>query len=152
MIITDYYRMVRLQEYANNKTPRFDCIASTGEYPMFQDMATRSKVKRFYCYYNGIPDSFSNRARQKAERAITSTKNISSVFIPNINKPLFGYGDVKGTQDAILFVFSADYNLMEIFIARGYKPQQKALYTSMMRGDLNDEIIRIRQHAINLTK
>ena len=117
---------------------------------MFQDMAARSKVKRFYCYYNGIPDSFSNRARQKAERAITSTKNISSVFIPNINKPL--YGDVKGTQDAILFVFSADYNLMEIFIARGYKPQQKALYASMMRGDLNDEIIRIRQHAINLTK
>ena len=152
MIITDYYRMVRLQEYANNKTPRFDCIASTGEYPMFQDMAARSKVKRFYCYYNGIPDSFSNRARQKAERAITTTKNISSVFIPNINKPLFGYGDVKGTQDAILFVFSADYNLMEIFIARGYKPQQKALYASMMRGDLNDEIIRIRQHAINLTK
>ena len=152
MIITDYYRMVRLQEYANNKTPRFDCIASTGEYPMFQDMAARSKVKRFYCYYNGIPDSFSNRARQKAERAITSTKNISSVFIPNINKPLFGYGDVKGTQDAILFVFSADYNLMEIFIARGYKPQQKTLYASMMRGDLNDEIIRIRQHAINLTK
>ena len=33
MILTDYYRMVRLQEYANNKTPRFDTIASTGEYP-----------------------------------------------------------------------------------------------------------------------
>ena len=152
MILTDYYRMVRLQEYANNKTPRYDCVASTGEYPRFEEMASRSKVKRFYCYYNGIPDTFSNRARQKAERAITSTKNISSVFIPNISKPLFGYGDVKGTQDAILFVFSTDYNLMEIFIARGYKCNQKALYTAMMRGDLNVEINRIRQAAINQTR
>lgn len=152
MILTDYYRLVRLQEYAQNKTPRFDCIASTGEYPKFEEMAARSKVKRFYCYYNGIPDSFSNRVRQKAERAITSTKNISSVFIPNINKPLFGFGDVKGTQDAILFIFSADYNLMEIFIARGYKHQQRALYNAMLMGDLNNEIAQIRQRAINQVK
>ena len=152
MILTDYYRLVRLQEYAQNKTPRFDGIASTGEYPKFEEMAARSKVKRFYCYYNGIPDSFSNRARQKAERAITSTKNISSVFIPNINKPLFGFGDVKGTQDAILFVFSADYNLMEIFIARGYKHQQRALYNAMVKGELSAEIYKIRQMAINLTR
>ena len=152
MILTDYYRMVRLQEYANNKTPRFDTIASTGEYPRFEQMAAKSRVKRFYCYYNGIPDSFSNRAREQAERAITNTKNISSVFIPNLNKPLFGYGDVKGTQDAILFVFSADYSLMEVFIARGYKPHQKALYASMMRGDLNTEMSRIRQAAINLNR
>lgn len=88
----------------------------------------------------------------KRQRAITSTKNISSVFIPNINKPLFGFGDVKGTQDAILFVFSADYNLMEIFIARGYKHQQRALYNAMVKGELSAEIYKIRQMAINLTR
>ena len=152
MILTDYYRMVRLQEYANNKTPRFDCIASTGEYPMFEKMASRSKVKRFYCYYNGIPDSFSYRAKEKAERAITNTTHISSVFIPNLKRPLCGYGDVRGTQDAILFVFSADYNLMEVFIARGYKSQQRALFSSMMRGELNAEITKIRQAAINFNR
>lgn len=150
MILTDYYSLERLPEFLKNRTPRYDCTSSTGEYPPFEDIANKSRVKRFFCYYNGVPDSFSDRARNKAERAITNTKNISSVFIPILHKILLGYGDVKGTQDALLFVFSSDYSKMEIFVARGYKYNSKRLFNLLFDNELIDEMNRLRSRAINL--
>lgn len=149
MILTDYYKLKRLPEYANNKTPRFDTVASTGEYPMFEELASKSRVKRFFCYYNGIPDTFTHHAQQKAERAITNTKNISSVFIPSLNKPYYGHGDVKGTNDAILFVFSNDYKEMELFIARGLRNNQKQLYSLLYDSELIEQMDILRGRAIN---
>ena len=148
MILTNYYKLKRLPEYYNNKTPRFDCVASTHDYPPFEGMAARSKVKRFFCYYNGLPDTFSDRARNKAERVITNKKNISSVYIPDMLHPLFGYGDVKGTQDAILFAFKADYSEFEVFIAGGYKSNKKRLYSLLMSGELNNDVERLRLQAV----
>lgn len=147
MIITDYYKLERLPEYLENKTPRYDCTASTRSYPMFQQMAAKSRVKRFFCYYNGVPDTFSDRARNQADRTITNTRNISSVFIPNVSKPLLGYGDVRGSRDAILFVFSADYSVMELFVARGYKFNQRSLYNHLVNGGLDTEIAQIRNRV-----
>lgn len=148
MRITDYYRLRILPENEGKKTVRFDTVASSGSYPLFESMAEKSKVKRFFCYYNGVPDTFSDRARQKAERAITkSSCNISSVFIPNQNKSHLGYGDVKGTQDALLVVFSADYHTMELFIIRGEKFNQRALYGLMATGQLNQEIQYFRNNS-----
>ena len=147
MILTDYYKMERLPEFAGHKTPRFDTVASTGDYPLFESISSRSKVKRFFCYYNGIPDSFIKEAKMKAERAISNTGNISSVFIPIANKSWYGHGDVKGTTDAILFVFSFDYQSMELFIARGRKYNQKQLYNLLYDGELNVEMDRLREMA-----
>lgn len=146
--LTDYYKLRRLPEYAENKTPRFDCVSSTGSYPQFEFIAQRSRVKRFFVYYNGIPDSFSSNAKNNAERAITNTRNISSVFIPTLNKPFLGYGDVRETQDAILFIFSYDYMEMEIFIARGLKNNQKQLYNLLYDNELFDEITILREKSI----
>lgn len=144
MILSDYYKLERLPEFANRKTPRYDCTASTGRYPLFERMAAASRVKRFFCYYNGIPGSFSDIARQQAERAITNTKNISSVFIPDLHSPLYGFGDVKGTLDAILFIFSPDYQTMEIFISRGNKMNQRGVYNLLVSGQLNGELAALR--------
>lgn len=149
MILTDYYRLERLAEFLMNRTPRFDCKASTGEYPPFEDIARKSRVKRFFCYYNGLPNSFSENAKNKAERCITNTNSISSVFIPSLDKQQLGYGDVKGTQDALLFVFSPDYSSMEIFVARGYKNNQKRLFNLLYDNELVEEMHRLRNRAVN---
>ena len=149
MILTDYYLLERLPEFLKNRTPRFDCTASTGEYPPFEDLASKSRVKRFFCYFNGLPNSFSENAKNKAERCITNTKNISSVFIPVLNKHWLGYGDVKGTQDALLFVFSWDYSRMEIFVARGYKNNQKRLYNLLYDNELMEEMDKLRNRTVN---
>ncbi len=148
MRIKDYYRLRILPENEGKRTVRYDTVASTGSYQLFEDMAAKSKVNRFFCYYNGVPDTFSDRARQKAERAITKSNcNISSVFIPNQSKPHLGYGDVKGTLDALLVIFSADYHTMELFIIRGEKFNQRALYGLMATGQLNQEIQYFRNNS-----
>lgn len=148
--LTDYYRLRRLPEFAENKTPRYDCIASTESYPHFELIAQRSRVKRFFFYYNGVPGTFSNHAKEKAERVITNTRNISSVFIPSLNKPHLGFGDVHGTLDALLFIFSSDYTEIELFVARGYKSNQKQLYNLLYDNELMDELNTLRSRAVPL--
>lgn len=54
MILTDYYKMQVLKVM---KSHRFDRTASTGEYPLFEEIAKRARNGRFSCYYNGVPDT-----------------------------------------------------------------------------------------------
>jgi len=147
-MITDYYKLQILPENDGKKTVRFDTVASTGSYKLFEEMAAKSKVNRFFCYYNGVPDTFSDRARQNAERAITKSGcNISSVFVPDPTKPLMGFGDIKGSMDALLVFFSQDYKIMELFIIRGQKFNKRALYNMMVSGQLTSEIQELRERT-----
>jgi hypothetical protein len=145
MILTDYYMM---QEIKVLKSHRLDCIASTGEYLPFESIAQRARDKRFFLYYNGVPDTFSMDAKRKADRAITNGDNISSVFIPDLENQLQGYGDTKGTNDALLFLFSRDYKQLEIFIARGYKNDVKGLFDLFADGELDADIEALREKVI----
>lgn len=144
MILTDYYMM---QELKTVKSHRFDCITSTSEYEPFETIAQRAKVKRFFCYYTGVPDTFSVDAQRKADRIITNGNNISSIFIPDIETPLKGYGDVVGTNDGLLFLFKEDYKQFEIFVARGYKNNIHNLFNLFLDGELDNEINVIRNRA-----
>lgn len=142
MILTDYYLM---REIKPLKSHRFDCTASTGEYPPFEAMANRGLEKRFFCYCSGVPDSFSANVQRKADRAITNSESISSIFIPDLENSLYGYGDTKGTNDALLFLFSQDYKQLEIFIARGYKNNVKGLFQLFCDGELFGEMEHLRK-------
>jgi hypothetical protein len=144
MIITDYYRM---QELKKLKSHRFDCVASTGGYPPFEEIAKRSRSKRFFFYYSEVPSTFSGDAKRRADRVITNTDNISSVFVPDLEKPLLAYGDTRGTNDAILFEFSPDYKGVEVFIARGYKNNQRALFNLFAEGELEQDLEEVRRLA-----
>ncbi len=144
MILTDYYKM---QEIKPLKSHRFDCVASTGEYEPFEQIAQRAKVKRLFFYYTGVPDSFASNAQRKTDRVITNVTNISSVYIPYLENPLCGYGDTKDTTDALLFLFSDDYKQLEVFVARGYRNHQKQLCDLFLDGELDTEINILRERA-----
>lgn len=145
MILSGYYKMVEIKRI---KSHRYDCVASTGNYEPFEKIAKCAKKERFYCYYNGVPDTFNANAQRKADCAITSNGgNISSVFVPAFASPLFGYGDTKGTNDALLFVFSENYEQIEIFVARGHKHQVKQLFSYLKDGGLNGEMDKLRKGA-----
>ena len=104
MKLTDYYKMAKLPTCKSKL--RFDCVNSTGGYEPFEERAQRGRDKRFKFYYGGTPDTFSADAQRKADRVITDTTNISSVYTPDLDNPLLGYGDVAHTNDALLFLFS----------------------------------------------
>lgn len=149
MILTDYYLMKEIKVL---KSHRLDCVASTCGYLPFETIAQRARDKRFFLYYNGVPDTFSVNAKRKADQAITNGDNISSVFTPDLENPLFGYGDTKGTKDALLFLFSPDYKQLEVFVARGYKNNVKGLFNLFLDGELVDEIEELKKHAKNINK
>lgn len=145
MKLTDYYKMAKLP--TSKSKLRFDCIASTGGYEPFEERAQRGRDKRFKFYYGGTPDTFTANAQRKAEMVITDTTSISSVYTPDLDNSLLGYGDVANTNDALLFLFSEDYNQIEIFVARGLKNLKNGLFIFFADGELADEMENLRQQA-----
>ena len=141
-ILTDYYKFAKLP---NQKSKyRFDCVSGSGAYSPFEVL--RNKKGKLFVYYTDVPDNFNATAKRKADKSINKGKNISSVYVPDIEN-LFAYGDVRSTKDALLIVFNKDYTEMELFISRGQKNNRIALYNLLTDGELNSEIEFLRHEA-----
>ena len=121
------------------------CISTTKGYPVFE--ALRNKAGSLFVYFGDVPASFGGDIKRRADKAITKTTNISSVFVPDVEK-LLGFGDVKSTQDAILIVFNCNYSQMEIFVARGQKNNCRQLYNLLADGELDTEIASLKKQAV----
>ena len=78
------------------------------------------------------------------DKAITKGDfNISSIYVPDPAIPL-AYGDINGTNDALIFKFNKDteYGItrIELFIARGQKHNKRNLYFLFIDGELDHDI------------
>lgn len=146
MILTDYYKFDRLSD-CKAKT-RLDCTLSTKSYPEFEAM--RNKAGQLFMYLGNVPERFNADAKRRADMALSKTKNISSVFVTDVTLPL-AYGDVSGTNDALLFVFNTDFTAFDLFIARGQKNNRGALYNLLADNELNHEIEILKQRAVTET-
>ena len=147
MILTDYYR---LQVLKPTKSHRMDCTASTGEYPLFEAMAARSKVGRLFLYVTKVPERFAADAQRRADRSINNGTNISSIYVPNLEMPNLGFGDVAGTEDALLLKFEgADDETLHLYVARGYKNNAIALYQLWTDGGLDEEVATLQKRAVS---
>lgn len=163
-ILTDYYRFERL---ATKSKTRLDCVASTGSYPEFEEKraakANKATEKRdateigdLVIYFGDVPEVFGGAVHRKADKAITlKGKNLSSVYVPDPTSN-FGFGDVRGTTDALLFVFEnmevangaiSQGGKLEVFISRGQSKNRVPLYNLLTDGELDDEMNDLRQRA-----
>lgn len=162
-ILTDYYRFERI---ATKSKTRLDCVASTSSYPEFEEKrATRAtkatdrrdatELNALVIYFGDVPEQFGGEVHRKADKAITiKGKNLSSVYVPEPSTP-YGYGDVRGTTDALLFVFDnlevADGVVLgggvDVFVARGKSKDRVPLYNLLTDGELEDEMRELRQRA-----
>jgi hypothetical protein len=164
-ILTDYYKFSRV---ATKAKLRLDCVASTESYPEFEERratkATKATEKRdatnvgdLVIYFGGVPEQFGGDVHRKADKSITiKGKNLSSVYVPDPSNNL-AYGDVRGTADALLFVFDGVEVVngviqagatVEIFIARGKSKDRVPLYNLLSDGELEEELNDLRQRAI----
>ncbi len=163
-ILTDYYCFKKV---ATKSKTRLDCVASTASYPELEEKratkANKATEKRdateigsLVCYFGDVPEAFGGNVHRKADKAITiKGKNLSSVYVPDPNT-LFGYGDVSGTADALLFVFdnmelvNGAISLgatIEVFVARGKSKDRVPLYNLLTDGELDEEISELRKRA-----
>lgn len=144
MIFTDYYKGERLTDGVS----RFDITNSTQSYELFESLLVNKRkfnVGGLSFNYVPRPANFKGIEERKAEMAITkSNSNISSIYIPDLINKHIGFGDVNGTNDAVIALISEDILTIELFIARGYKNNVMALYEEIKSGFLNSEIDELR--------
>lgn len=160
-ILTDCYRF---EKVASKSKTRLDCTASTRSYPEFEDKrATKptkandrrdeTKVGDLVIYLGDVPERFGGNAQRKADKSLTiKGKNLSSIYVPDPTNN-FAYGDVRGTTDALLFIFD---NLvivdgciisggLDVFVARGKSRDRVSLYNLLCDGELDEEISSLRE-------
>ena len=167
MILTDYYRF---EKTALKSKLRMDCTASTKSYPEFEEKRATKYTASTYridstdigslvVYFGDVPYSFGGNVHKKADKALTiKGKNLSSIFVPD-PRCGFAYGDFKGTNDALLFVF---HNLstidgriqmggiIEVFVARGKSKDRISLYNLLSDGNLDGEMDYLRELGLSL--
>lgn len=143
MLINDYY--LAAKDMA--KKTRYDIVTSTGSYPLFERLLINKKEPNkggHSLYLVDRPGKWNGSFERKTDKAITKGEdNITSLIIPNPAIGL-GYGDIKGTQDAVLIVIQEDWLIIEIFIIRGQKNNRLNLYQLSSDGELDDEMNRLR--------
>lgn len=169
MILTDYYRFEK--KSLKSKT-RLDCSASTMSYPEFEekrcsksakatDKRDATEVGDLVIYLGDVPEQFGGNAKRKADKSITiKGKNLSSVFVPDPTNN-YGFGDVRGTTDALLFVFDdlkindgtiVQGGALEVYVARGKSRDRVSLYNLLCDGGLDEEMSLLMSMAFELQK
>lgn len=147
MILTDYYQAKKLTVAES----RYDVTNSTQSYEPFESLLVNKRkfnVGGLSFNYVPRPATFKGIDGRKTDMAITKGNvNISSVYVPNLQTHLITFGDVNGTNDALIIVFSTDRLTIEIFVARGYKNDVLALYEDVKAGDLDTEMDALRATA-----
>jgi hypothetical protein len=135
----------------NSKSPsRYDCETSTGNYPEFETLKQHANDGKFKIHVVSVPTKFKgNNTPDVSYSSITLSNgtNLSRMFILDPNNRRVGYGDVNGTNDALIFVISEDYTRIEIFIALGMKHKSRDLCIAFIRGYYDGEIEQLRQEV-----
>jgi hypothetical protein len=133
MILNEYFRFERLENTVSKN--RLDLTAWTCEIaPLFMP---NDKGQSWF-YTNSKPPIKSTRAKQPSfsltarakwqpTQDAKPTQHITSVYLPEIEQPEFGYGNLQGTSDALLFVLSENPKRLELFIAREKKSVEQAI-------------------------
>jgi len=143
MILTDYYKFLHLPDCKSKM--RMDCTASSKSYNDFETL--RNKRGELFIYFSDVPAHFKVDAKRKADKILSKTKNISSIYVPDVTLP-FAYGDVRSTTDCILIINDDDYTTIEIFVARGQKNNRVSLWQMLSGGELDNEISELRGSAV----
>lgn len=149
MILTDYYYALK----DSTKKTRYDVVSSSGSYDYFESLFVNKKEPNkggLAFYIVDQPSKWGKRAERKADKAMTKAQyNISSVLMPD-PKSNVGFGDVKNTHDALLFVMNDNWTVIEVFVARGQIQNKLNLYQLCMDGELDEEMEILRSHTRHL--
>ena len=168
MILTDFYKFERL---AVKSKQRLDCTLSTESYNDFEERRATKATKAserldatnvgdLVIYLGRVPDRFGGNVHQKADMSISiKGKNMSSVYVQSKDALIngFGYGDFRGTADALLFVFHdckvvdsviQAGAVLEVFVARGKSKDRVPLLNLLADGELDEEMQTLRGRAV----
>ncbi|MBL1320242.1 MAG: hypothetical protein COA63_004175 [Methylophaga sp.] len=149
--ITAYYQLEKLPEATKTQfniksKARLDCVAHFNlldEQPLSQFI---SKKKQMYFYCSAPENYIIANAKRISDLGLThGSKNLSSIYIPNIDHPEYGYGDFA--NDCLLFKLNNDLSAIDVFIIKNGKTLKRQYFQLFIDGELDDEIEAIKQQA-----
>jgi len=148
-LFTDYYKG---QALTDSKS-RYDVTHSTGSHPLLETLLINHRkfnIGGLSFNYNPRPTKFKGNLKRLAEMIIgRDSFNISSIYVPNLEKNYVAFGDINTTNDALSVFIDSEKKSIELFIARGLKNDKQVLYSDVCSGYYDDELELLRQLAIN---
>ena len=149
MILTDYLKA----EKTDGKKYRFDITASTDTHDYLSGIIINKRnPNQGGESFNLVPRPEKYKDSVMSDKAITKgSYSISSIYIPDIEQA-FGFGDINGTNDAIIFCWELDKEnniiAIELFIARGQKHNKKNLYFLFSDSELVSEVEDLKSKSV----
>ena len=135
-IIDCYYRFEKLNPEKSKS--RYDLVYFSETYEPVHNPNPKGEV---FIYF-GMNPNIKARGNRKTDYTITArNKHLTSVFIPDIQKPHFAFGDYS--QDAILILLSE--KTIELLICKGKKNILQNLFNLLYDGEIDSEIEAFRE-------
>lgn len=133
MNIDTYYRFEK--SYTKSKT-RYDLVFNKGYYePLHQT----NKKGECWIYFGANPN-IKTRDERKSDVAIsTRIGHLTSVYVPDIDRPNLAYGDFA--NDALLIVINS---AIEIMVLKGQKHIQTTLNNLFLDGEFEEDLKEFR--------
>ena len=98
--------------------------------------------KKIFIYLSGKPYVKTNSFKREPDMCISNRNgHISGLFFPDIeNYPNIAYGDIRGTQDALIAELAGQNTQLGIIIFKGLKEHSLSLYQLYTDGELDEDL------------
>jgi hypothetical protein len=138
-IIDCYYRFEKLNPEKSKS--RYDLVFNSGIYEPVHNPNPKNEI---FIYFGSNPHIKASGTRKSNYTISARNKHLTSVFIPEIEKPHLAYGDYS--QDGILIILLE--KSIELFVCKGKKNILQNLYDLLFDGELDSEIESFRANKI----
>jgi len=148
--ITAYYQLEKLPEaikaqFNIKSKARLDCVAHfslLNDQPLSQFISKKKQM----CFYCSAPENYIiANAKRIADIGLSNGSHLSSIYIPHIDHPEYGYGDFA--NDCLLFKLNNDLSAIDMFLIKNGKTLKGQYFQRFIDGELDDEIEAIKQQA-----
>ncbi len=147
MILDIYMKFEKLGK--NKSKERFDL---TDQSQIYESIFSPNKKGDVWVYLYNNTDFINTNTKRKPNLVLCGrAEHLSGIYISDPDFPLFAYGDTKGTEDALLFLFERNMEWVEIFVAKGKKNIVNTLCNLFLDSELDDEIKELRKMSKQIT-
>lgn len=143
MLIDSYTR------YRRDPTKKTKCLLEAYSQAYEPLHRPSKRTGQVVLYVTQVPECIQAHASRKPALTLIGAGSfyLSGVFMPDIERPGVGFGDVQGTEDSLLFIQSDAQ--VELFVSKGKKTFGFQIFSMFADGDqdLQAEIADHRQKA-----
>jgi|SaaInlStandDraft_7_1057024.scaffolds.fasta_scaffold10778_4 hypothetical protein len=149
--LTAYYQLKKLPkevkvEWNIKSLARLDCVKyynALAKEPLNQFVNNKGQLY----FYSSAPENYviANTKRISDIGLTHGSKNLSSIYIPNLDHIEYGFGDFD--NHCLLFKLEPDLSCIEMFLIQNGKYLVSQFFQQFIDGKLDEEIEQVKMKA-----